>query len=52
MPMELIKLKNIMEAAQSRFDNATSKHEIDAAIYELNAAELRLQAYIVSQRTA
>jgi len=47
---ELTKLKNEYEAALSRFNNALNPSAIDAAIYEMTAAEVKLRSLILRMK--
>lgn len=50
MSEEMQKLLESIETAENKLNNVIDELYIEAAIYELKAARLRLQAYIVSQK--
>ena len=48
--IELKGAKFECEAAQTRLNFANSSSEVDAAIYELHAAELKMKAIIIRRK--
>ena len=47
---DLLKLER--EIAQNHFDNAVTEEEMNAAILELKAAELKLSAFFIKQKSS
>lgn len=52
MDLELAKLLEELEAARQRFNSASDPYEIDAAIFEICAAERRISALLAGRKGA